>query len=93
MSSKPIFHASFVCRFAWQAARVSVVLVLLFGMLFVPARTAHAGPAITMTVNTTSDTVDVNPGNGVCADSLGYCSLRAAVMRWAATVLSARSHL
>ncbi len=80
MSSKPIFHASFVCRFAWQAARVSVVLVLLFGMLFVPARTAHAGPAITMTVNTTSDTVDVNPGNGVCADSLGYCSLRAAVM-------------
>ena len=80
MSSKPIFHASFVRRFAWQAAGVSVVLVLLFGMLFVPARTAHAGPPITMTVNTTADSVDANPGNGVCADSLGRCSLRAAVM-------------
>ena len=31
-------------------------------------------------VDTTADTVDVNPGDGVCADSGGNCSLRAAVM-------------
>jgi CSLREA domain-containing protein len=32
------------------------------------------------TVNTTEDTVDVNPGDGICADSSGNCSLRAAIM-------------
>lgn len=32
------------------------------------------------TVNTMIDTVDVNPGDGICADSAGRCSLRAAVM-------------
>ena len=30
-------------------------------------------------VNTTADTQDVNPGNGICADSNGMCSLRAAI--------------
>jgi CSLREA domain-containing protein len=34
----------------------------------------------TFTVNTTADTPDANPGDGVCADSSGNCSLRAAVM-------------
>ncbi|MEJ5223541.1 MAG: CSLREA domain-containing protein [Anaerolineales bacterium] len=40
------------------------------------------GPAYaaTFTVNTTADSVDANPGNGVCADSGGACSLRAAIM-------------
>jgi CSLREA domain-containing protein len=32
------------------------------------------------TVNTAADTVDVNPGDGICADSSGNCSLRAAIM-------------
>ncbi|MBK9124771.1 MAG: right-handed parallel beta-helix repeat-containing protein [Chloroflexi bacterium] len=32
------------------------------------------------TVNSSGDTVDVNVGNGVCADSGGQCTLRAAVM-------------
>ncbi|WP_051871201.1 CSLREA domain-containing protein [Chloroflexus sp. MS-G] len=36
--------------------------------------------AATFTVNTTNDTADANPGDGVCADSAGRCSLRAAVM-------------
>lgn len=31
-------------------------------------------------VNTTQDTVDINPGDGICADSNGDCSLRAAIM-------------
>jgi CSLREA domain-containing protein len=33
----------------------------------------------TLTVNTTADTPDANPGNNVCADASGACSLRAAI--------------
>ncbi|MEZ4485138.1 MAG: hypothetical protein R2864_11285 [Syntrophotaleaceae bacterium] len=36
--------------------------------------------AASFTVDTTSDSVDVNPGDSICADSDGSCSLRAAVM-------------
>src|SRR5262245_16923411 len=35
--------------------------------------------ATTFAVNTSSDTVDINPGNGVCADAGNNCSLRAAI--------------
>src|SRR5215471_6164034 len=42
-------------------------------------------PDPTFTVNTTADTVDANPGDGICADSNGQCSLRAAVMEANAT--------
>jgi CSLREA domain-containing protein len=35
--------------------------------------------AATFTVNSTSDSVDSNPGNGTCATSGGSCTLRAAV--------------
>jgi CSLREA domain-containing protein len=38
-----------------------------------------AAPAASFTVNTTADTDDANPGNTVCADSSGKCSLRAAI--------------
>lgn len=31
------------------------------------------------TVNSTSDAVDVTPGNGICADTSGNCTLRAAI--------------
>jgi CSLREA domain-containing protein len=34
----------------------------------------------TFTVNTTLDTVDALPGDGVCLDSSGFCSLRAAII-------------
>jgi CSLREA domain-containing protein len=37
-------------------------------------------PAATFTVNTTTDTVDANPGDGTAIDADGHCSLRAAVM-------------
>jgi len=47
---------------------------------FSPAKTVLAGPPVTMTVNTTADTVDATPGDGACADPSGNCSLRAAVM-------------
>ncbi|MEO5720579.1 MAG: choice-of-anchor Q domain-containing protein [Chthoniobacterales bacterium] len=35
--------------------------------------------AATFAVNTTADTQDAIPGNGICADSSGACSLRAAI--------------
>ena len=36
--------------------------------------------AATFTVDSTFDAVDVNPGDGTCADSVGDCTLRAAIM-------------
>jgi len=41
---------------------------------------AHQALALALTVNSTSDGVDANPGDGVCAASSGACTLRAAVM-------------
>jgi CSLREA domain-containing protein len=43
---------------------------------------ADAGPALSasFTVNATHDAVDAAPGDGVCADAGGACTLRAAVM-------------
>lgn len=35
--------------------------------------------AATFTVNTTNDTVDATPGDGICADAASACSLRAAI--------------
>ncbi|MDQ3927757.1 MAG: CSLREA domain-containing protein, partial [Chloroflexota bacterium] len=61
-----------------RLTRSAVLTVgLLFALAWFGPRTALAAG---FTVNTTSDTVDVNPGNGTCADSSGNCSLRAAVM-------------
>ncbi|TWT42323.1 hypothetical protein RAS1_34540 [Phycisphaerae bacterium RAS1] len=39
-----------------------------------------ASYAATFTVNTTADTIDILPGNGVAADAAGNTSLRAAIM-------------
>jgi CSLREA domain-containing protein len=58
------------------ALRMSGFLALLLAL-------AVAGPAVSagpFNVNSTSDHVDLSPGNGVCQDSTGQCSLRAAVM-------------
>ncbi len=40
---------------------------------------AAVAPNLTFTVNSTADTVDVNNGDGICADSQGRCTLRAAI--------------
>ncbi|MBS1792553.1 MAG: CSLREA domain-containing protein [Acidobacteria bacterium] len=50
--------------------------MLLIGPLIAAGSSAYAA---TFTVNTTTDAVDANPGNGVCATSGGSCSLRAAI--------------
>jgi CSLREA domain-containing protein len=57
--------------------------LLLWGGLAIAAMAILAGchaNATVFTVNTTADTVDVSPGNGVCLDGSGTCSLRAALM-------------
>ena len=36
--------------------------------------------AATFVVNSTADSIDVNPGDGVCRDAQGRCTLRAAIM-------------
>ncbi|MEP7212748.1 MAG: carboxypeptidase-like regulatory domain-containing protein [Acidobacteriota bacterium] len=38
-----------------------------------------AAEAATFVVNTTNDTVDATPGDGICADAVAACSLRAAI--------------
>ena len=58
-------------------ARYALALVLLLTLLNIPAFTPVY--AAGFTVNTTNDTVDVSAGNGICADAVGDCSLRAAM--------------
>ncbi len=56
--------------------RLAVCAVVL-AVLFVGGRKAFAA---TFVVNSTTDAVDDNPGNGVCHTAAGECTLRAAVM-------------
>ena len=53
--------------------------VLLLTMPYAAALAEPQAPGATFAVNTTADTQDANPGNGICADGGGSCSLRAAV--------------
>lgn len=46
--------------------------------IFVAAFT-FAASAATFNVNTTNDTLDAIPGNGICADTANRCSVRAAI--------------
>lgn len=52
---------------------------LSFALAVFALPTAQVAHAASFTVNTTADTDDSNKGNGVCADSTGACSLRAAI--------------
>ena len=52
------------------------MIALLVSILWM----ADSSLADEFVVNTTLDTVDANPGDGICADASGACSLRAAVM-------------
>ena len=53
------------------------IFLIVIGFMFYWVRPS---PAVTFTVNTTADTVDINPGDGTAADAGGNCSLRAAIM-------------
>lgn len=51
----------------------------LFTIFFLLLMSATAMQAATFIVNSTADTNDSAPGNGVCGDAAGACSLRAAI--------------
>src|SRR5437762_13926008 len=52
------------------------ILIALFCVLGGLATAAVAGPPV---VTTTADNADVLPGDGLCADTSGECTLRAAI--------------
>ena len=58
----------------------AVALVCLGSLLFGLPSVTSASPATVYTVNSAADNPDADPGNNVCADSGGQCTLRAAVM-------------
>ena len=58
-------------------SRLFQTVLLLAVLTFVPSA---SGEAATFTVGSTLDTIDISLGDGVCADSSGNCTLRAALM-------------
>ena len=55
-------------------------LTILFGLVMTLALALPGGAhAATFTVDTTADAPDANPGDGVCDDGAGNCTLRAAI--------------
>ncbi len=58
------------------------IAVLVAGTLFAD----HTARAASFTVNSLLDTVDVNPGDGICDDGSGNCTLRAAIAEANATI-------
>lgn len=57
-------------HFGPKATALAFFFLLIFSSL----------SAVNFNVNTTADTPDASPGNGVCSDPGGNCSLRAAIM-------------
>ena len=60
-------------------ARLAPLMILL-ALAVLSAGGAAPALGASFTVDATHDAVDASPGDGVCADSGGACTLRAAVM-------------
>jgi CSLREA domain-containing protein len=56
--------------------RVGMIIIMLLSAALPTATPAFAA---NLTVDSTTDAVDSNPGNGSCATAGGFCSLRAAI--------------
>jgi hypothetical protein len=64
-----------------KASRRRLFGLLIAGSLFmVPSASAIPPPPVIFTVDTEFDLYDDSPGDGICDDGLGFCTLRAAVM-------------
>ena len=73
-------HKRFYDRYKLFRSKGFLALLLLICGLALLSRPTSAMLATgAYTVNTTTDAVDANIGNGVCATSSGECSLRAAI--------------
>jgi len=65
---------------AWQRmARRVVIGLVATGGLAVLASCDPPPPPRAFTVDVSTDSVDAHPGDGICADAAGHCSLRAAI--------------
>lgn len=53
---------------------------IVIGLFLVPSAWAIPPLPVVFTVNTSFDLWDDSPGDGICDDGLGFCTLRAAVM-------------
>jgi CSLREA domain-containing protein len=62
---------------AWEVADMPLNAPARIGVLALFA--CASARAATFEVDTGADSVDANPGDGVCADADGHCSLRAAI--------------
>ena len=60
-----------------SVSRLCPAVFLVAVLTLVPAA---SGEGATFTVDSTLDTIDISPGDGVCADSAGRCTLHAALM-------------
>jgi len=63
---------------------VILLTCLLAAGVFCPSVNAQSGGHI-ITVNDVGDTLDATPGDGICADAAGKCTLRAAISESNAT--------
>lgn len=54
--------------------------LLIAGLVCLAVFGAHPLTAATFVVDSTTDSIDAAPGNGACADAVGNCTLRAAIM-------------
>ncbi|MCA9886296.1 MAG: CSLREA domain-containing protein, partial [Anaerolineae bacterium] len=87
---------------------VALICLLIFISLTTVAQNAPALPILPqstnnildnafgvpdITVNSTLDTVDANPGDGICADTSNQCTLRAAIMESNAFPLTQTIHV
>lgn len=61
-----------------QYARATSIFILVIVVAAI-TQLPHAQAAGTFTVNSLADTSDAAPGNGICADAGGACTLRAAI--------------
>jgi CSLREA domain-containing protein len=67
---------NFVPRLNQRFVAATLALLLLASLVLFQAPPALAAAFV---VNSTSDTVDANPGDGICANSAGRCTIRAAI--------------
>jgi CSLREA domain-containing protein len=58
---------------------VAILAALLLASVVALALAKSSSAAITISVNSTSDATDADPGNGMCATADGKCTLRAAI--------------
>jgi hypothetical protein len=63
-----------------RIAPASLCLSLAILLVAIPALAAPSAEGASFSVDTDVDSVDIDPGDGVCADATGACSIRAAVM-------------